>query len=65
MPKEFLQVNAVFEQTELDTVTGVWLVVKLSKFIRPSTDGGSVQWCIVHFVVTEMATVQERAQSVG
>jgi hypothetical protein len=51
----------VLKQTELDTCTLLWLVVKLSKFTNPSTDGIIVHCYIVHLVVNKIATVQECA----
>lgn len=52
--------NGVFKNTELDTCALLLYVVKLSKFIHPSTDGLSARRCVVHLFVSRMATVQER-----
>jgi len=54
-----------FEQVQLGARILLWLVAKLSQFIHVLTDDVSVHRCVVHLVVSKMATAQERARCVG
>jgi len=43
----------------------LWLLAKLSQFIRALTDDVSVDRRVFHLVMSKMATAQDRADCVG
>jgi hypothetical protein len=59
---KFLQ---CFKSTQLSAHILLWLLAKLSQFIHALTDDVSMHCCVVHLVVSKMATAQERARCVG
>jgi len=53
------------KQIQLRAHILLWLLAKLSQFILALTDDVSVHCCVVHLVVSKMATAQECARCVG